>query len=71
MKPITGWTRSPVRGAAIHKAGRSSRLAPSDWKTRLMLAFWSANPIWIPKKPNEMFHSPAQLWRGFSSRSVT
>src|SRR3546814_13040892 len=25
---------------------------------RLTLAPWSANPTWMPKKPNEMFHSP-------------
>jgi hypothetical protein len=31
-----------------------------------MFAFWSAKPIWIPKKPNEMFHSPANDCRGFS-----
>ena len=29
-------------------------------------AVWSANPIWIPKKPKEMFHSAAKPCRGFS-----
>ena len=33
---------------------------------RLMFEFWSANPIWMPKKPNEMFHKPAKDCRGFS-----
>src|SRR6476659_4491299 len=61
-----GCTSSPVSGAAIHNAGRSSTLEPSDWKIRLMFAFWSANPIWMPKNPNEMFHSPASDCRGLS-----
>jgi hypothetical protein len=25
---------------------------------RLMFAFWSAKPIWIPKKPKLMFQRP-------------
>ncbi|MFC3214727.1 hypothetical protein [Novosphingobium panipatense] len=41
-------------------------LEPSDWKTRLMLAFCNAKPIWMPKKPKLMFHSPAQPCRGLS-----
>src|SRR4051794_22094955 len=63
---MTGWTRRPVRGAAIHSAGRSSRLDPSDWKMRDMFAVCSAKPTWMPRKPNEMFQSAAADWRGFS-----
>src|SRR3546814_13063470 len=33
---------------------------------RLILAFWSAKPIWRPKKPKLMFHRPAKPCRGFS-----
>jgi hypothetical protein len=33
---------------------------------RLTFAFWSAKAIWIPKKPNDMFHKAARLRRGFS-----
>src|SRR5438270_4087071 len=66
MWPMTGWASRPVRGAATQRAGRLSTLEPTDWKLRLMFAFCNANPIWIPKKPNEMFHSPARLCRGFS-----
>ena len=68
--PTIGWIKSPVSGAAIHKAGKSSRLAPSDWKMRLMFALCSAKPTWMPKKPNEMFHNPAGDWRGFSVTAV-
>jgi hypothetical protein len=31
-----------------------------------MFAFCSAKPIWIPKKPKEIFHNPASDCRGFS-----
>ena len=41
-------------------------LAPSVWKIRLILEFCRTKPIWMPKKPKLIFHSPAQLWRGFS-----
>ncbi len=68
---MIGWTRRPVSGAATHKAGRSSRLDPNDWNIRDMFAFWSAKPIWIPKKPNEMLNRPARDWRGFSSRCAS
>lgn len=33
---------------------------PSDSKIRLMFAFWSAKPTWMPKKPNETLHRPVQ-----------
>jgi hypothetical protein len=39
-----GWTRSPVTGAAIHRMGMFSTLAPSVSKIRLTFAFWSAKP---------------------------
>ena len=64
--PMIGWTKSPVSGAAAHSQDRSSRLEPSDWNTRLMFAFCSAKPIWMPKNPKLILASPAQLWRGFS-----
>src|SRR5688572_24447985 len=35
-----------------------------------MFAFCSAKPIWIPKKPNEMFHRPANDCRGLSLVAV-
>jgi hypothetical protein len=50
---------SPVSGAAIHSAGKSSRLE-QRLKIRLMFAFCSAEADLMPKKPNEIFHSPAQ-----------
>src|SRR6478752_7040893 len=64
--PMIGCTRSPVSGAATQSTGRLSTLDPSDWNIRLMFAFWGAKPIWIPKKPNEIFQSPASDCRGFS-----
>src|SRR3954469_1873785 len=63
---MTGWTSSPVSGAATHSQERSSIFAPKVWKIRLMFAFCSAKPIWMPKKPKEMFHNPQKFWRGFS-----
>ena len=30
-------------------------LAPSVWKMRLTLAFCSAKPNWMPRKPKHMF----------------
>src|SRR3546814_3959267 len=37
---------------------------------RLILAFCSAKPIWMPKKPKLMFHRPARPCRGFSIASL-
>ncbi len=53
--PINGCTINPVSGAAIHNAGISDTLAPSVWKMRLTLAFCSAKPNWMPRKPKHMF----------------
>ena len=44
---------------------------PSDWKMRLMFAFCSAKPIWIPKKPNEMFQSPRHPCLGLTLMAVS
>ena len=55
---------------ALHSAGKSSRLDPSDWKIRLMFAFCKAKPIWIPKKPKLRFHSPAKDLCGFCTADV-
>jgi hypothetical protein len=62
--------RRPVFGDALHNACKESRIEPSDWKMRLMFAVWSANPIWIPKKPNEMFHKAEIDFHGFSLAAV-
>ena len=35
-----------------------------------MLAFCSAKPIWMPKKPKLIFHSPQKPWRGRPSDVV-
>src|SRR5437868_5653254 len=52
---MTGWTRRPVTGAAIHRIGMFSTLAPSVSKIRLTLEFWRAKPNWMPRNPKLMF----------------
>jgi hypothetical protein len=41
-------------------------LAPRVEKIRLVLAFCSAKPNWMPKKPKLMFHSCQNDRRGLS-----
>ena len=50
-----GCTTSPVSGAATQSNGSVFMSAPRVWKIRLALAFWSANPNWMPRKPKHMF----------------
>ena len=50
-----GWTFSPVIGPAIHSAGNAATSAPSVWKIRVVLAFWSAQTIWMPNNAKHMF----------------
>lgn len=50
-----GCTINPVMGAAIHRMGISSTLAPNVSKIRLTFAFCRAKPNWIPRKPKLMF----------------
>jgi len=72
--PMTGWTRSPVVGAAIHRMGMFSTLAPSVSKIRLTFAFCSAKPIWMPRKPKLMFQISQNVSRGLdrtASEGVT
>src|SRR3990172_11043387 len=59
-----GWTISPVTGAATHKIGMFSTLAPSVSNIRLTFAFWSAKPIWMPRKPKLMFQISQNDRRG-------
>jgi len=70
MWPMIGWTSNPVSGAATHSPGNFSISSPNDWKMRLMFAFCSAKPIWMPKKPKLTFHMPAKPCRGFSIISL-
>ena len=44
-----------MSGAAIHRMGMSSMLAPSVWKMRLTFAFCSAKPNCRPRNPRHMF----------------
>ena len=39
--------------------------APSVWKMRLTLAFCSAKPNWMPRKPKHMFQICQKLRAGF------
>ncbi|KAK0348990.1 hypothetical protein LTR94_034951, partial [Friedmanniomyces endolithicus] len=66
--PTIGWISSPVSGAAIQRIARLSTSAPRVWKMRLVLAFWSPNPIWIPKKPTHMFQIARPDRRGRTAR---
>src|ERR671921_2450096 len=59
-----GWTSNPVTGAAIHRIGMFSTLAPRVSKMRLTLAFCSAKPIWMPRKPKLMFQISQNDKRG-------
>ena len=52
---MIGCTTRPVSGAAIHRPGSESISAPRVWKMRLTLAFCSAKPNWMPRKPKHMF----------------
>ena len=52
---MIGCTSSPVSGAAIHSSGSASFSAPRVWKMRDMKPPCSANPNWMPRKPNDMF----------------
>src|SRR3990167_3885580 len=65
-----GWTTSPVTGAAIHRTGMFSSLAPSVSKIRLTLAFCSAKPIWMPRKPKLMFQISQNVRRGLGRRAT-
>ncbi len=53
--PMTGCTKSPVKGAAIQSPGSSSGVAPSVWKMRDMFPPCNAKPNWMPKNPKLMF----------------
>jgi len=67
---MIGCTTSPVTGAAIHKIGMLSTLAPSVSKIRLTFAFCSANPNWMPRKPKLMFQMSQNDSRGLGRRAL-
>jgi hypothetical protein len=56
---------SPVTGAAIHKIGIFSTLAPSVSKILLTFAFCRAKPNCIPRNPKLMFQICQNVKRGF------
>ena len=62
---MMGCTMRPVSGAATHRMGMSSALAPRLEKMRLVLAFCSAKPNWMPINPKLMFQICQKLRRGF------
>jgi hypothetical protein len=62
--PISGWTSSPVIGAAIHRIGNWSSWAPSVWKIRLVLPFCNPQTICTPNRPQHMFQICPIVSRG-------
>ena len=68
--PTIGCTRSPVTGAAIHRMGMFSTLAPRVSKIRLTFAFCRANPNWMPRKPKLMFQMSQNDSFGLGRSSV-